>query len=116
MSRHNDDISLHQMLDHAREAAALSRSLTRADLETDRVRLLALLQLLQIVGEAARRVSAARQAQTPGIPWPQIVGLRNRLVHGYDAVDCDAIWSILSSDVPQLIAELERVLPSSPSR
>ena len=111
MSRHNDDVSLRQMLDHAREAAALAQDLTRTTLEQDRIRLLALLQLLQIIGEAARRVSEARQLQLPQIQWPQIVGLRNRLVHGYDAVDYDTIWAILTSDLPALVAELEKIVP-----
>jgi uncharacterized protein with HEPN domain len=114
MSRHSDDISLRQMLDHAREAAALANGMDRASLETNRVPLLALLQLLQIVGEAARRVSTDRQAQIASIPWPQIIGLRNRLVHGYDAVDYDAIWSILNTDLPVLIAELEKIVRPTP--
>jgi uncharacterized protein with HEPN domain len=114
MSRHRDEVSLRQMLDHAREAAGLVRGLTRDDLDRDRVRLLALLQLLQIVGEAARRVSPERQVNLPEIPWPQIIAFRNRLVHGYDAVDYEALWQIVSNDVPQLIAVLEKASASGP--
>ena len=44
------------------------------------------------------------------IPWPQIVGLRNRLIHGYDAVDMDILWQIIEYDLPPLIAALEAIL------
>jgi uncharacterized protein with HEPN domain len=48
--------------------------------------------------------------QHPQIPWPQIIGTRNRLVHGYDLVDYDIIWSTIAEDLPPLIAELEKIL------
>ena len=67
-------------------------------------------RLLEIVGEAAGRVSQATRDQHPQIVWPQIVGLRNRLIHGYDQVDCDILWLIVQTDLPKLIEELEQVL------
>src|SRR5947209_1365485 len=106
MARHNDDVSLRQMLDHAQEALALMRQKQRVDLDQERVLSLALVQLLQIVGEAASRVSSERRAKHPEIPWLQIVALRNRLIHGYDAIDLDRVWQILTSDLPPLIAQL----------
>ena len=75
------------MLDHAQEAITLTRGKARADLDSDRVLNLALVRLLEVVGEAAGRVSEEERARYPEIPWPQIVGLRNRLIHGCDAVD-----------------------------
>ena len=99
------------MLDHAREAAALVRDKTRSDLDSDRVLSLALVRLLEIVGEAAARVSAETRTACPAIPWTEVRGLRNRLIHGYDAVDMDVVWAIATSDLGPLIAELERALP-----
>jgi len=99
------------MLDHAREAAALVRDKIRSDLDSDRVVSLALVRLLEIVGEAAARVSAKTQAACPAIPWREVTGLRNRLIHGYDAVDMDVLWTIVTSDLAPLIAELEDALP-----
>jgi len=55
----------------------------------NRVMQLALTRLVEIVGEAANRVSQATRQKTPGIPWPQIISMRNRLIHGYDVIDCD---------------------------
>ena len=49
------------------------------------------------------------QTAYPSIPWPQIVGLRNRLIHGYDAVDFDILWDVLQFDLPALIAELRAI-------
>ena len=99
------------MLEHAREAAALVQGKTREELDDDRVRTLALVRLLEIIGEAAWRVPDQIRSASPAIPWGEIIGLRNRLIHGYDAVDLDILWQILQHDVPSLIAELERVVP-----
>ena len=74
---------------------------------------LALVRLAEIVGEAAARVSTEFQQSHPAIPWPQIVSLRNRLIHGYDAVDLDILWRVLKEDFPQLIAELQKLSPES---
>jgi uncharacterized protein with HEPN domain len=98
------------MLDHAREAVALTAGKTRADLDADRQLNLALVRLLEIVGEAASRATEDERRLCPALPWAQIVGLRNRLIHGYDAVDFDVLWQIVKDDLPKLIVELEPVL------
>jgi uncharacterized protein with HEPN domain len=98
------------MLDYSREAAALIAGRTRGDLDADRQLNLALVRLLEIVGEAASRTTDEERLQCPSIPWSQIIGLRNRLIHGYDSVDFDVLWGIVSSDLPRLIAELQRLL------
>jgi uncharacterized protein with HEPN domain len=110
MSRHESDFRLRHMLDHAREAVAMARGRTRADLDSDRQLNLSLVRLLEIVGEAASRVPAQERSQYTDIPWPEIVGLRNRLIHGYDSVDFDILWEIVSDDLPPLIAALEKAL------
>jgi uncharacterized protein with HEPN domain len=75
---------------------------------------LALVRLLEIVGEAAARVPDDVRTRHSVIPWPQIVGLRNRLIHGYDTVDFDILWQIVIVDLPPLIGELDRILGPSP--
>lgn len=74
---------------------------------------LGLVRLLEIVGEAASRISPDRRALHPEIPWTQIVGLRNRLIHGYDTVNFDILWSILTADLPPLVATLDNILASA---
>jgi uncharacterized protein with HEPN domain len=98
------------MLEYGREAIGLMRDKKRADLDTDRTLGLATLRCLEIVGEAASHIPESLRQQHPQIPWPQIIGTRNRLVHGYDLVDYDIIWSTITEDLPPLIAELEKIL------
>jgi uncharacterized protein with HEPN domain len=87
MSRHEGDVRLRHMMDYAKEAVAMARGKTRTDLDRERQLNLSLVRLLEIVGEAAGRVPAEERARHPDIPWIEIVGLRNRLIHGYDSVD-----------------------------
>jgi len=102
------------MLDAAREAAQMAQGKTRTDLDTDRPLNLSLVRLLEIVGEAASRVPGGDRATYSSIPWMEIVGLRNRLIHGYDNVDFDILWQIVTQDLPPLIAELEKILSVRP--
>jgi uncharacterized protein with HEPN domain len=110
MPQHETPARLRHMLDAAREAAQMAQGRTRADLDTDRPLNLSLVRLLEIVGEAASRVPAPERVSYPGIPWPQIVSLRNRLIHGYDNVDFDILWQIVTQDLPPLIATLDKIL------
>ena len=105
-----DQTRLTHMLLHAEEVAQFAAGRVRGDLNTDRMLNLALVRLLEIVGEAAAKVTPATQVANPVIPWPQIIGLRNRLVHGYDSVDFDILWDIVQFDLPPMIAELQRIL------
>ena len=82
------------MVDHVEEAIALARGRGRSDVESDRTFFLALVKLVEIVGEAAGRIPDTVQVEHPEIPWRDITGTRNRLVHGYDAVDHDILWTI----------------------
>ncbi len=111
MSKHESRVRLRHMLDYAREALALSHGKSRLDLDTDRLLNLALTRLLEMIGEAANQVPREKQADYPEIPWPQVIGLRNRLIHGYDIVDFDILWQIVTTDLPPLIAALEKIVP-----
>ena len=110
MSRHDDRVTLQQMRDNVRRAGSLADRLSRTELDTDWVATLALVQLLQIIGEAARRLSERFRDEHGGVPWSRIIGLRNRLIHGYDTVDLDRLWLILTQDLPELASFLDRVL------
>ena len=112
MTRRHDRDRIQHMLSHAEEAAALVIGRARNDLDSDRLLNLALVRLLEIVGEAAVRVGEEFRLKHSEIPWMQIAGLRNRLIHRYDEVDFDILWDIVSFDLPLLIAELRRLLAS----
>ena len=112
MTDHDDKIRLRHMLDHAQEAISMVRERQRQDLGQDRMLELALVRLIEIIGEAAARVSPEGQREYPSIPWPEIIGMRNRLVHGYDEIDLDVLWDTIEFDLPPLIKTLQQILES----
>lgn len=112
MSQHEQRVRLMHMRDHAVEAVEMVQGMRRKELDTNRGLNLALVRLIEIVGEAANRISPEIQKKCTSIPWAQIVGLRNRLIHGYDEVDFDILWRIIQDDLPSLIMELDRLIDS----
>jgi len=114
MTQRDDSVPLRHMRDHVNEALDLCSERRRNDLDDDRVLALALTKLIEIIGEAAARVSAQTRLDHPEIPWRQIVGTRDRLVHGYDAVDYDILWRIAQDELPRLLAQLDSILGMPP--
>jgi uncharacterized protein with HEPN domain len=110
MSRRDPRVTLSQMLDSAREARALVQKKSRTDLDRERTLELSVIRLLEVIGEAATRLPGEVQENHPDVPWASIVGLRNRLIHGYDDVDLDVVWMILTDDLPVLIGRLQEML------
>jgi uncharacterized protein with HEPN domain len=106
MQRDRDRVRLLHMLEHAREAIQLVEGRSRQDLNVDRLLSLAPVRLLEIVGEAAAKVSPKGRSRYPTIPWSEVVSLRNRLIHGYDSVDMDVLWRIIEDDLPTLVRDL----------
>jgi uncharacterized protein with HEPN domain len=88
----------------------MTKGKTRADLDKDRQLNLAVVRLLEIVGEAASRIPKEHQARYAGISWSEIISLRNRLIHGYDTVDFDILWQVVNQDLPRLIKALKEIL------
>lgn len=111
MSRHDPLVALRQMRDHAREAMSLVVGQSRADLDANRILSLAIVRLLEILGEAAARVPDDVRQVHANIPWSQIIGMRNRLIHGYDQVDLDIVWAVVALDLPTLVAQLDQITP-----
>ncbi len=99
------------MLDSGREAVSYAAGRHRTDLDRDRMLVHALVRCIEIMGEAASRISAECQAEIATIPWTDVVGMRNRLIHAYFDVDLDLVWNTVEDDLPPLIAELEKVVP-----
>ena len=105
-----DEVRLKHMLDAARKALNFVHGRSREDLDRDEMLTLALVRLLEIVGEAAKNVSPTIKAGNPHIPWKQIGGTRDRLIHGYFNVDLDIVWAIITQDLPPLVAALEQLV------
>ena len=108
--RKDDRIRLQHMLDAANEALGFIQDKTRSDLEKDRKLVLSLVKELEIIGEATGKVSADVRSQNNTIPWQDISGMRNRLIHAYFDVDLDTVWSTVTKDLPFLKSELEKML------
>jgi uncharacterized protein with HEPN domain len=106
----DDRWRLQHMLDAAREALSFMEGRTSDDLTRDRMFLLSLVKEIEIVGEAAANVSPEGRDAAAGIPWAKVTGMRNRLTHGYFNWDLDVIWSTLTTNLPDLIVELEKAL------
>lgn len=105
-----DEVLLRDMRDHARKAVAACRTRSRPELDDDDVLAAALERFIEVIGEAASKVSTETRSALPKIPWREIVGMRHRLVHGYAAVDRDIVWDVVTADLPPLIAELDETL------
>lgn len=104
------------MVDAAREALEFVKGVKRGDLDEDRLRLLALTRLIEVIGEASNHVTERTKSEYPRIPWPAIRGMRNRIVHAYFEIDVDLLWDTLHHDLPALIEQLEAVLASLESK
>lgn len=110
MSKHDTLIRLQDMRDHTQEALTLIQGRSRTDLNADRVLSLALVRLLEVIGEAANRLPHDVQDKYPEIRWAEIIGLRNRLIHGYGAIDLDIVYRIITADLPPLAAALDEAI------
>lgn len=84
----------------------------RADLDSDEMLLFAVVQALQIIGEAASRISQQTRLAAPSVPWPLIIGMRNRLIHAYADINRDIVWRTATAEVPTLIPLLASLLPA----
>jgi uncharacterized protein with HEPN domain len=104
----DDRTTLGLMLDTALRLRGLARQSGRGAF--DDVAQLALLHLIQRLGEGASRLSADFRSGHPEFPWAEMIGLRNRIVHGYDDLDPDVVWRVAVEDVEPVIAALERAL------
>jgi len=114
MRPREDVILLTDMLDYARRAVFALEGQSREVLDTDVVLVGALERFVEVIGEAASRLSETTLEMAPEIPWHEIIAMRNRLVHGYFAVDLDILWTVAHDDLPELIATLEELVEDDP--
>ncbi len=106
-----DDAYLLDMLLAARRVRQYTQGVTWERFQNDDLLQNAVMRLIQIIGEAARRVSPECQKAHPEIPWQQIVGMRHRLVHDYFHIDPERVWEVIEEDLPALIPLLEPLIP-----
>jgi uncharacterized protein with HEPN domain len=104
----DDEIWLQHMLDAAHEAIEFAQDRTYLDLNNDRKLILALVKDIEIIGEAAYRVTQITRNRLSDIPWDDIIGMRHRLVHAYFDINLEILWRTVQDDLPPLIVVLEK--------
>lgn len=112
-----DLVYVGHMLDTAKKAIDKAHNLSRSRYDADENLRLALIHLIQIIGEAGRRVSREFSDHHPEIPWADIIGMRHKVVHDYLGIDEDIVWQVVTEDLPRLVTTLEAIVPAeSPPR
>lgn len=101
---------LRDMLDAARNAIAFAEGKSRQSLDDNLMFAYALVRAVEIVGEAATKITDATRDSYPEIPWKNIIGMRNRIVHDYNNVDDDILWKVVTDNLPPLITQIESIL------
>jgi uncharacterized protein with HEPN domain len=108
MSRHDVAASLQDMRDYAEKAVRFCEAKSRDAFEQDELLQLAIVRLIELIGEAASRIVPDVRNRFPMIPWQEIVATRNRLIHGYDRIDLAIVWDTVQDDLPPLIEALRQ--------
>jgi uncharacterized protein with HEPN domain len=109
MSR--DDAYLLDMLVAARKACAFCAEAAWERFEEDELLQNATIRMLEIIGEAAARISAQTKAAHPEVPWKEVIGMRHRLVHEYFRINSRTVWETVQNDLPRLVAAIEPLVP-----
>ena len=104
----DDQWRIGHMVEAAEQALTFVTNRDRSDLDSDVMLRLALTRLVEIIGEAAAQVTDAARRELPDVPWPQIVGMRNRLVHAYFDINADILWDTVQVALPELLEKLKR--------
>ena len=106
-----DRVRLQHMLDAASIAVRAAEGRRREDLDDeDDLLVHGLVRLVTVVGEAANGVGEKARAEISDVPWPEVVNMRHRLVHGYFDINLDILWATVQTSLPDLIKRLERAL------
>ncbi len=111
MSRHDPATVLQQIVECCEEVASLMEDADNPVFAENRLLELAVLRLLEMIGEAVTRLPEEFRSQHLEVPWGEVVGLRNRLIHGYDSVDLDIVERIVSEDLPDLLKKVREISP-----
>ncbi len=106
-----DDAYLLDILIAAKRAKEFATDLTWEEFQKSDLHQNAIMRTLEIIGEAARRVSEEFKAAHPEMPWKEMVGMRNRLIHEYFSIDVEKVWDAVQNDIPVLITLVEPLVP-----
>jgi uncharacterized protein with HEPN domain len=105
----NDLSYLIDIVDCIIDINEFTQSIYYADFEKDKMRKLAVERQMEIIGQAAGKISKKTQGQIKNVPWANIIGLRNKLAHDYGEILAERIWNISKISVPELLKEVEKI-------
>lgn len=108
--RAEDVARIRHMIDAAETVRQFMAGRQRADLDSDRMLLFAVVRAIEVVGEAAGKVTEETRSDAPDIPWSAIVSMRNRLIHGYFDIDTEIVWKTVARELPDLLPRLQRLV------
>ena len=104
----SDTIRIKHMIEAAEEAISFAEGKERKDLDGERMLVLSVIKEIEMIGEAAAKISVEVRGKKSQIPWNDIVGMRNHLVHGYFDVDLDLLWNTIEHNLPVLVMNLKK--------
>jgi len=107
--RPDDEIRIRHMIEAAEAIIRFIDARQRADLDSDQMLLFALTRAVEIIGEAASKLSEETRTTASAVPWRAIVAMRNRLIHGYYDIDRDILWKTVREEIPALLLLLRAV-------
>ncbi|MEO8609421.1 MAG: HepT-like ribonuclease domain-containing protein [Chloroflexota bacterium] len=106
-----DDAYFLDMLLAADQLIEFANNLSREAFDESKLHQLAMVRLIEIIGEAAKNISDEARNAHPEIEWSNIIGMRNRIVHNYSNVDLDIVWDVITIKAPELIQQLKTIVP-----
>ena len=108
----DDSVYLRHILDAISQVDIYITGQSRSDFHSNRLLQDGVIRQIEIIGEAAKRISEERRNQAPAIPWKDLFGMRNKLIHQYFGVDAETVWLTAVEDLPELKTELQKLLAS----
>ena len=110
MQKQRDSAFLKDIFIAAKEAVSFIKGISENQFQKDSLRKSALIRQLEIIGEAANRISEEFKEKHSQIPWAEMMGMRNRLIHGYDDIDLTIVWRVVYKELPLLINGIKSLL------
>jgi uncharacterized protein with HEPN domain len=98
------------ILDAMDKAEILLQDVTFDQFEADFRINFAVVRALEIIGEATKRLPMTLREEYPDIPWRNMAGMRDRIIHGYDVIDLEIVWDVVKKDIPQLKPKIQNIL------
>lgn len=112
MAKRLQEDYLNDIIEHAVHAENFIQGVDLEEFRSNLEKNFAVTRALEIIGEAANHLAPQFRSRHPHIPWEDIIGMRNIVVHGYFGVDVDVIWRTTQEDVPVLRQQIQQILDS----